>query len=109
MLRRRHSAQQAIEAVREAQRYFQNISIDLMYGLPGQTISGWKETISQAIALNIQHISAYHLTYEEGTLLERKRKEGRVIPATEETSVAMYHLLQSILHVQTGSYSSGIC
>jgi len=98
MLRRRHSAQQAIEAVREAQRYFQNISIDLMYGLPGQTISGWKETISQAIALNIQHISAYHLTYEEGTLLERKRKEGRVIPATEETSVAMYHLLQSILH-----------
>ena len=98
MLRRRHSAQQAIEAVREAQRYFQNISIDLMYGLPGQTISGWKETISQALALNIQHISAYHLTYEEGTLLERKRKEGHVIPVTEETSVAMYHLLRSMLH-----------
>ncbi len=98
MLRRRHSAQQAIEAVQEAQRYFQNISIDLMYGLPGQTIPGWEETISQALALNIQHISAYHLTYEEGTLLERKRKEGHVIPVTEETSVAMYHLLQSMLN-----------
>ena len=97
MLRRRHSAQQAVETVREAQRYFQNISIDLMYGLPGQTIPGWEETISQALALNIQHISAYHLTYEEGTLFERKRKEGRIIPVTEETSVAMYHLLQSML------------
>jgi oxygen-independent coproporphyrinogen-3 oxidase len=97
MLRRRHSARQAIEAVKEAQRYFQNISIDLMYGLPGQTISGWEETISQALALNIQHISAYHLTYEEGTLLERRRKEGRVIPVTEEVSVEMYHLLQNRL------------
>jgi oxygen-independent coproporphyrinogen-3 oxidase len=97
MLRRRHSAEQAIEAVREAQRYFQNISIDLMYGLPEQTISGWEKSISQALALNIQNISAYHLTYEEGTLLERKRKEGRIIPVTEETSVAMYYLLQNML------------
>jgi oxygen-independent coproporphyrinogen III oxidase len=100
MLRRKHSAQQAVEAVREAQHYFQNISIDLMYGLPGQTISGWEHTILQALALNIQHISAYHLTYETGTLLDRKRKEGRIVPVTEEISVAMYYLLQNRLKDQ---------
>ena len=97
LLRRRHTAQQAIDAVQRARQYFPNISIDLMYGLPGQTILTWQHTISQALALNIQHISAYHLTYEEGTLLERKRKEGRIMPVTEEESVAMYQLLRNML------------
>jgi oxygen-independent coproporphyrinogen-3 oxidase len=98
MLRRRHSAQQAIDAVKRAQQYFSNISIDLMYGLPEQTISSWEDTISEALALNIQHISAYHLTYEDGTLLERKRREGRIFPVLEEESVRMYRLLQNMLH-----------
>lgn len=98
ILRRRHSAQQAIDAVKRAQKYFSNISIDLMYGLPEQTISSWQNTISEALALNIQHVSAYHLTYEEGTLLERKIREGRISPIIEEESVAMYHLLQNMLH-----------
>ncbi|GAT61828.1 oxygen-independent coproporphyrinogen-3 oxidase [Paludibacter jiangxiensis] len=94
LLRRRHTAQQAVDAVKRAQKYFSNISIDLMYGLPEQTISSWENTISEALALNIQHVSAYHLTYEEGTLLERKRREGRILPVLEEESVTMYRLLQ---------------
>jgi oxygen-independent coproporphyrinogen-3 oxidase len=98
ILRRRHTAQQAVDAVKRAQKYFSNISIDLMYGLPEQTISSWENTISEALALNIQHVSAYHLTYEEGTLLERKRREGRVFPVLEEESVTMYRLLQNMLH-----------
>ncbi len=98
ILRRRHSAGQAIDAVKRAQKYFSNISIDLMYGLPEQTISSWEDTISEALALNIQHVSAYHLTYEDGTLLERKRREGRVFPTLEEESVTMYRLLQTMLH-----------
>jgi oxygen-independent coproporphyrinogen-3 oxidase len=98
ILRRRHTAQQAVDAVKNAQKYFSNISIDLMYGLPEQTISSWEDTISEALALNIQHVSAYHLTYEEGTLLERKRREGRVSPVLEEESVTMYRLLQNRLH-----------
>ncbi|MDP4203244.1 MAG: radical SAM family heme chaperone HemW [Bacteroidota bacterium] len=97
LLRRRHTAQQAVDAVKRAQKYFSNISIDLMYGLPEQTISSWENTISEALALNIQHVSAYHLTYEEGTLLERKRREGRVFPVLEEESVTMYRLLQNML------------
>lgn len=98
ILRRRHTAQQAVDAVKNAQKYFSNISIDLMYGLPEQTISSWKDTISEALALNIQHVSAYHLTYEEGTLLERKRREGLIFPTLEEESVTMYRLLQTMLH-----------
>ncbi|MTK51986.1 radical SAM family heme chaperone HemW [Paludibacter sp.] len=98
ILRRRHTAQQAVDVVKRAQKYFSNISIDLMYGLPEQTISSWQNTISEALALNIQHVSAYHLTYEEGTLLERKRREGHVSPVLEEESIAMYHLLQNALH-----------
>jgi oxygen-independent coproporphyrinogen-3 oxidase len=98
ILRRRHTARQAVDAVKNAQKYFSNISIDLMYGLPEQTISSWKDTISEALALNIQHVSAYHLTYEDGTLLERKRREGRISPVLEEESVTMYRLLQNRLH-----------
>ena len=93
LLRRRHSASQAIDAVRKSQRYFSNVSIDLMYGLPAQTIFTWEHTISAALALNVQHVSAYHLTYENGTLLERKRREGKVVPVSEETSVEMFRIL----------------
>jgi oxygen-independent coproporphyrinogen III oxidase len=98
LLRRRHTALQAKEAVKRAQRYFSNISVDLMYGLPLQTLSSWKHTILQALSLTIQHVSAYHLTYETGTLLERKRREGKITPIDEEISRKMYTLLVEKLH-----------
>lgn len=98
LLRRRHTANQATEAVERCKKIYSNISIDLMYGLPSQTISNWQHTISAALSLNIQHISAYHLTYEEGTLLERKRREGKITPVTEEISVEMFRILREMLH-----------
>ena len=98
LLRRRHTANQATEAVERCKKIYSNISIDLMYGLPSQTISNWQHTISAALSLNIQHISAYHLTYEAGTLLERKRREGKITPVTEEISVEMFRILREMLH-----------
>jgi oxygen-independent coproporphyrinogen-3 oxidase len=93
-LNRRHDAQSAIRAVRLCQEYgFENISIDLMYGLPNQTVEIWEENIRQAIALNIQHLSAYHLIYEEGTPLFEWLQQGRIQPADEEVSVEMFTLL----------------
>ena len=69
-LSRRHSAQEAIDAVKRCQQNgFDNISIDLIYGLPNQTLSVWESNIQKAINLGIQHISAYHLIYEENTKL----------------------------------------
>jgi oxygen-independent coproporphyrinogen-3 oxidase len=98
MLGRRHSARQAYDVVEKCKRYFSNISIDLMYGLPGQTLESWKHTISTAVALNIQHVSAYHLTYEPGTGMERMLASGTIRAVGEETSVQMYGMLAGMLH-----------
>jgi len=70
LLNRRHTAREAIEAVKRCREAgYDNISIDLMYGLPEQTVVNWSRTIDKAIELDISHISAYHLTYEEDTAI----------------------------------------
>ena len=90
-LNRRHSAQKAIDIVKSAQcAGFQNISIDLMYGLPGMTMEVWNHTLDKAIGLGIQHISAYHLIYEEGTPLFRLLDKGKINPINEDLSVEMF-------------------
>ena len=76
LLHRRHTATQAIEAFRRCREAgFQNINIDLMYGLPGETLETWKEDLQQSIALRPEHISAYHLIYEEDTVLWKLREQ----------------------------------
>jgi len=93
-LSRRHTGHEAMAAVRRTQQHgFNNISIDLMYGLPGQTMEIWQKNLQQAIDLNIQHISAYHLIYEEKTRMYRLLKAGKIRPVMEETSTAMFALL----------------
>ena len=93
-LNRRHSSQKAIDAVRMSQQAgFKNISIDLIYGLPQQTMSDWTESLDKAISLDIQHISSYHLIYEEGTKLFKLLNSGRVNPVDEDTSLDMFSLM----------------
>ena len=71
-LNRRHDREQAIKAVELCKEYgITNISIDLIYGLPNQTQQAWEENLRQAIRLDVPHLSAYHLIYEEGTALKR--------------------------------------
>ena len=95
---RRHTAQEAIEAVHRCQRMgLTNISIDLMYGLPGETLDDWVYSLDQAIALGVPHISAYHLTYEEGTRLWRMKEQGIVSPIDEEQSIHAFELLREKL------------
>ena len=94
LLHRRHTATQAIEAFRRCREAgFQNISIDLMYGLPGETLETWKEDLRQAINLRPEHISAYHLIYEEDTALWRLREQHCVEEADEELSVSLFTTL----------------
>ena len=91
LLHRRHTARQAIEAFQRCREAgFRNISIDLMYGLPGETLKIWKEDLQQAIALHPEHISAYHLIYEEGTALWKLRDEHQVEEADEDLSVTLF-------------------
>jgi oxygen-independent coproporphyrinogen III oxidase len=94
-LSRQHTADEAITTVQQAvEAGFTNSSIDLMYGIPLQTLASWEETLEQAISLPIQHISLYGLQLEEGTPLEtlvHKAKAHYPLP-TDETCLAMYEL-----------------
>ena len=95
---RRHTAEEAIDAVHRLQEAgLTNISIDLIYGLPGETLDDWAYSLDQAIALGVKHISAYHLTYEEGTRLWRMQEQGLVAPIDEEQSVRSFELLREKL------------
>ena len=93
-LHRRHNASQVKEAVKTLrQAGFQNISIDLMYGFPNQTLDEWKTDIDKALALNVEHISTYCLMYEEGTPLYRLLEQGKVTEIDEELEREMYYTL----------------
>lgn len=97
-IRRRHTSEQissAIDMLHHAG--ISNISIDLMFGFPDETISEWSEDISRAISLSVQHISAYSLTYEEGTLLRNMLEKGIVYETDDELSRTMYYNLSERL------------
>ncbi|MBR2101775.1 MAG: radical SAM family heme chaperone HemW [Prevotella sp.] len=98
-LRRRHSSSQiplAVERLRRAG--INNISIDLMFGFPHQTLHDWENDARQAVGLNVEHISAYALTYEEGTPLYRMREEGRLAnTCDDDTQRLMYERLIDLL------------
>lgn len=94
LLKRRHNAKQAIRAVEACRKAgFRNISIDLIYGLPGETFERWEYDLQQAISLNVEHISAYHLIYEEGTPIYIMCKNHQVDEVDEESSVGFFSLL----------------
>lgn len=93
-INRRHSGIQAINAVKNCQDHgFNNISIDLIYGLPSQTIERWKNQLNIAFQLNVQHISAYGLTYEEGTRLWKQREMGKVNVVMDDEMIKMYNIM----------------
>ncbi len=97
-MNRRHDSSQAIHAVQLAQKAgFTNISIDLIYGLPGMTTEQWKDSIDIAVKLNVQHISAYHLTFEKGTPFYMKLKKGELNEISDSDSLKQYHLLLNTL------------
>lgn len=94
LIRRRHDSATAFRAVRRLQEAgLRNISIDLIYGLPGQTLEGWDHDLDSAFSLGIQHLSAYALSYEPGTPLTRWRDEGRLHEVPDEQQVTMYRRL----------------
>lgn len=94
LLQRRHTARQAIDAFENCRRAgFNNISIDLMYGLPGESMESWKQDLTQALRLHPEHISAYHLIYEEGTVLWNLREQHKVTEADEDLSVSLFKML----------------
>lgn len=93
-LHRRHTASQAVEAVRICQKEgLNNLSVDLIFGIPGQTLQSFKRDLETIIGLQVPHISAYSLTFEKGTPLWQMRERKRVGETDEELSLSMYNLL----------------
>ncbi|HSV26322.1 MAG TPA: radical SAM family heme chaperone HemW, partial [Sedimentisphaerales bacterium] len=91
MLGRGHKAADVLKAMASAREAgFANISIDLIFAIPGQSLESWIRTLERAIRLGAEHISAYALTYEEGTPLCAARERGEVVAADEELDRAMY-------------------
>ena len=94
LMNRRHTAQQAIDAVRNCQQAgFGNISVDLIYGLPGTTTDYWKTQLDCVAQLNVQHLSAYHLSYEDGTAFGLKLKQHKLAEVPEDESLAQFETL----------------
>lgn len=93
-LKRRHNARTAMEAVERCRKSgFRNISIDLIYGLPGETREQWENDLCRAISLDVEHISAYHLIYEENTPIYNMLKQHRISEVDEDSSLDFFTLL----------------
>lgn len=93
-----HSGLQAIEAFQMARRAgFDNLSLDLMYGLPGQTLTQLQASVGQALALEPEHISIYGLQLEEGTAFARMQELGKLDLPDEDDAEAMYDYMTAFL------------
>ena len=97
-MNRRHNVKQGIMAVESARRAgFQNISIDLIFGFPGLSQKQWEENIRHVLALAPEHLSAYQLGIDPGSLFYRKMQMGLLDPVSQELAADQYALLQKLL------------
>lgn len=94
LMNRRHGVMQAIQSVKWAKTAgFRNISIDLIYGLPNQTLEEWERNVQVAVQLDVQHVSAYNLTYHEGTVFYDQLKKGILKELPDELSLQQFEIL----------------
>lgn len=97
-LSRIHTSDEAKEFINQCQQAgFKNISIDLMYALPEQTLESWEDTLNQAIKTKVEHISLYGLKVEDGTPLKKLSKLAPYQLPDEDTNTEMYHLANEVL------------
>jgi oxygen-independent coproporphyrinogen-3 oxidase len=99
LINRAHNSAEALESIQMAKKYFENISIDLIYGIPGMSNDRWKENLSIALELRVPHISSYALTVEPRTALKSMIEKGKVAPVEEEAAKEQYEIMIDILSV----------
>jgi oxygen-independent coproporphyrinogen-3 oxidase len=94
MMNRRHTAAQAHDAlVNLSEAGFSNISVDLIYGIPGMGTGEWASGLDKTLSFDIKHLSAYHLTIEPGTVFNRMKEKGSLIEIDEDESTAEFNIL----------------
>jgi oxygen-independent coproporphyrinogen-3 oxidase len=90
LLERDHTPQQAVEAVFRARASIPSVSIDLIFGVPGQSLSDWQSDLQFVRGAKVQHVSTYGLTFEKGTAFWGRRGKGELTPADEDLERQMY-------------------
>jgi oxygen-independent coproporphyrinogen-3 oxidase len=94
MLNRRHDSAQAIKALKDTlDAGFENVTIDLIYGIPGMSLQEWESNLDFSLSFDIKHLSAYHLTFEPGTVFGKMLEKGTISEIDENESVAQFNIL----------------
>ena len=96
-MNRAHNAQEAEKCLKEASEHFGNISVDLIYGIPGMDVARWQQNIAKALSFDIPHISSYALTVEPKTVLAHMIKTGKVENVDDEAAERHFHILVDTL------------
>lgn len=97
-LERTHNPENVARAIELARNAgIRRQSIDLIFGVPGQTLEDWRTDLDRAIALGTEHVSCYNLTYEPNTAMTARLKRGEFTPADEDVEVEMYELTRGVL------------
>ncbi|HEY9184775.1 MAG TPA: radical SAM family heme chaperone HemW [Salegentibacter sp.] len=97
LMNRAHNATEALESIQLASKYFKNISIDLIYGVPGMSDERWKKNMKIALDLGVPHISSYALTVEPNTALQKFIEKGKVKPVDDEAARRHFEILVQTL------------
>ncbi len=94
LLNRRHDGNGARQALTDILNSgIENVTIDLIYGIPGMDDSAWAANLDEAFSFDIKHLSAYHLTIEPGTVFGKMKKQGRLAEIEEEESASQFQIL----------------
>ncbi|MGC9344202.1 MAG: radical SAM family heme chaperone HemW [Bacteroidales bacterium] len=95
LMRRSHNAKQAFQAIKNAREEgITNLNMDLIYGIPGQSIEEWVRNLETAFELEVPHISAYNLSFEPGTVFDHWRKKGKIVPVPDKLSLEQFRILK---------------
>ena len=97
MMNRAHNEKEALESIATAKKYFDNISIDLIYGIPGMSRERWKKNLETALELQVPHISSYALTVEPRTALKKMIETGKIAAVDEDIAREHYELMIEVL------------
>ena len=97
MMNRAHNSAEAIECLKEATKYFDNISLDLIYGIPAMSNEKWRQNIETALSFGIPHISSYALTVEPKTALNKLIQTGKIAKPKDEVAEAHFQILVEML------------
>src|SRR5664279_3802549 len=94
MLNRRHDSAQAVKALNDTlDTGFRNVTIDLIYGIPGLGLKAWESNLDFSFSFDIKHLSAYHLTFEKGTVFGKMLEKGLIAEIEEEESISLFNVL----------------